>query len=180
MSGRVAVHVVLLIGLVLTSCGGPPNPLKGTWIATPRYREADNSLCRVRITPQKGDKPYYAFFVLTLLNKSETELSIDWNKSRYVHDGRPQGMLVFEGIDPQAVKNQTVPEESVSPGDRLARNLMPMRLIAWSSIKEKTTNARAINPGMLPAGENGILLYLRQADGSPITIPLSVSLSLEK
>lgn len=180
MSGRAVAHIVLLIGLLLPSCSGPPNPLKGTWIATPRHHEVNNSFCRVRMTPQKGDKPYYAFFALTLVNKSDTALSIDWNKSRYVHGGTPQGMLVFEGIDPQAVKTNTVPVESIPPGDRLERNLMPMRLIAWSPIKEKTANARAIKPGMLPAGKNGILLYLHQAGGSPVTIPMSVSLSLEQ
>ena len=180
MSGRAVAHIVLLIGLLLASCSGTPDPLKSTWMATPRYHETDNSFCRVRVTPQKGDKSYYTFFTLTLQNKGDTALSIDWNKCRYVHGDKPQGMLVFEGIDPQAVKTNTVPVESIPPGERLTRNLMPMRLIAWSPIKEKTTDARAISPGMLPAGKNGILLYLRQADSSPITIPLSFSLSLEK
>lgn len=179
MVGRLAPPIVLLFVLILASCNGASSPFKGTWIASPPYQEADNALCKARITPQKGNNTYYAFFMLTVVNKSDAMLTIDWNTSRYVHDGAPQGMLVFEGIDPETVKNRTVPAESIAPGGRLDREVMPMRLIAWSPIREKNTDARSINPGMLPAGENGIRLSLQQQD-TKVTIPLSVFLSLDQ
>ncbi|WP_419663049.1 hypothetical protein Dvar_35250 [Desulfosarcina variabilis str. Montpellier] len=180
MSGRFVHPITALIIFILASCSGAPTDFKGTWNATPGYHEVVNSVYKVRLTPQKGSNSYYAFFLLSLVNNSGTALSIDWNASRYVHGGKPEGRLVFEGIDPQAVKTHTVPIESIPPGGQLERKLMPMRLIAWNPIKEKTADARGIAPGMLPAGENGVLLSLRQAGGSPQTISLSVSLSIEK
>lgn len=179
MAGRFAPSLVVLIVLLLASCSVAPTPFKGTWVTRPHYHEVDNSLCKARITPQKGNNAYYAFFMLTVVNKSDAVLTIDWNTSRYLHNGTPQGVLVFEGIDPEAVKNSAVPLEPIAPGGQLERNLMPMRLIAWTPIKERKANARGISPGMLPAGKNGILLSLRQAENR-MTIPLSVFLSLEK
>jgi hypothetical protein len=179
MAGRFASSIAVLIVLIQASCSVAPSPFKGTWIASPHYHEVDNSLCMARLTPQKGNNAYYAFFMLTVMNQSDTVVTIDWNTSRYVHNGTPQGMLVFDGIDPEAVKNRTVPLEHIAPGGQLERNLMPMRLIAWSPIREKNANPRGISAGMLPAGKNGILLSLRQAENR-VTIPLSVFLSLEK
>jgi hypothetical protein len=103
---------------------------------------------------------------------------IDWNASQYLFNGKPQGLLVFEGIDPEAVKNAMVPPDTVAPGASFSLEIMPMRLIAWSPIKEKTAAGRSISPGMLPIGENGILLALRHGNGH-ITIPLSVRISKE-
>ena len=171
--------IVVWIVLFLASCSGAPSPFKGTWVATPTFREVDNSLYKARITPQKGDNPFFVFFHLSFLNKTDEELTIDWNASRYLHGGTPQGVLVFEGMEPEAVKKGTVPIETIAPGGHLERKLMPLRLIAWNPIKEKTSKTRGITPGMLPAGENGIRLSLRQA-GERVTIPLSILLSLEK
>jgi hypothetical protein len=178
-AGRLFSAGMVLMVVLLAGCSSTPSPFKGAWTANPDFAEVDHALCTARITPLKGDNTYYAFFLLSLVNKTEGELLVDWNASRYLAGGKPQGMLVFQGIDPEAVKNGTLPLEPIAPGGRLERNLMPMRLIAWSPVREKTSATRAITPGMLPAGENGVLLALRQA-GRPITIPLSVRLDLEQ
>jgi hypothetical protein len=178
MVGRFTSGILVLVVLSLASCSVVSSPFKGLWIAKPEFREVDNALCSVRIAPQKGNNSYYAFFQLTIVNRSDDELMLDWNESRYLVGGKPQGVLVFEGIDPEAVKSGAVPLETIPPGGRLERNLMPMRLIAWNPIKENTAASRGITPGMLPAGENGIRLSLRHAN-SRVTIPLSVLLSRE-
>ena len=178
MIGRFISFTVVLIALAAAGCSGVPSAYRGTWHADPQWLEVDNAICKVRITPQKGGKAYFAFFLLSLENKSDAELTVDWNESRYLYGGKAQGMLVFEGVDPKAVKNGTVPLETVAPGSRLTRELMPARLIAWTPIRDNTANARAITPGMLPAGENGVRLSLRQANAR-VTIPLSVLLTLE-
>ena len=147
-------------------------------MAQPEFVEVDNHLLNARITPQKRQTPYYTFFLLTLTNKSNADLMIDWNASQYLFNGRPQGELVFEGIDPIAVKNAKVPPQTVAPGAAFSLEIMPMRLIAWSPIKEKTLGGRSISPGMLPIGENGIRLAVRH-ENRDITIPLSVHISRE-
>ncbi len=176
---RLGAVLIVLTLLPLISCSGVASPVKGSWKTTPPFDEVDDSICTIRITPQQDDTPYYAFFLLSVVNKGDEELAVDWNTSRYLFGGKPQGKLVFEGIDPKAVKNNTVPLETVPVGGRLERKIMPMRLIAWNPLRDKTVDARSITPGMLPAGDNGIRLALHQA-GTSVTIPLSVFLFLEK
>lgn len=166
---------LLLLGLVLWNCSGLQHPPPARWAAQPPYREVDARQFTARIEPQKGEYAYFAFFVLTLTNKSGADLTIDWNASRYLYHGEPQGVLVFEGIDPAAVKTASVPPEKVAPGAVLSRQIMPMRRIAWAPVKAHTESGRSILPGMLPAGENGVLLYIQHADGQ-VTLPLSVHL----
>ncbi len=178
MNCRRTVGFLLLIGLALWGCSGVQPPSSSAWIAQPEFVEVDNHLLTARITPQKGEYPYYAFFLLTLTNKSSADLIVDWNASRYLFNGRPQGVLVFEGIDPAAVKNAMVPSETVAPGAVFTLEIMPMRLIAWSPIKENTAGDRSISAGMLPVGENGIHLAVRHENGH-ITIPLSVRIFRE-
>ncbi len=178
MNCRRTVGYLLLIGLALWGCSGMQSPSNAVWMAQPEYFEVDNPLFSARITPQKGRFPYYTFFLLTLKNKSNADLVVDWNASQYLFNGRPQGVLVFEGIDPVAVKNAMVPPQTVAPGADVSLEMMPMRLIAWSPIKERTAGGRSISPGMLPIGENGIRLVIRHEKGS-ITIPLSVHISRE-
>jgi hypothetical protein len=103
---------------------------------------------------------------------------VDWNASRYLFNGSPEGVLVFEGIDPERVKTATVPMETIAPGALFSRVIMPLRLIAWSPLKESTASSRSITPGMLPAGENGIRLAV-QHDTGPIAIPLSIRIVRE-
>jgi len=178
MNCRRAIGFLLLIGLALWGCSRVQSQTRAAWVAQPEFVEVDNDLLNARITPQKGQTPYYTFFLLTLTNKSNANLTIDWNASRYLFNGRPQGALAFEGIDPIAVKHAKVPLQTVAPGAAFSLEIMPMRLIAWSPIKEKTLNGRSISPGMLPIGENGIRLAVRHQNRD-ITIPLSVHISRE-
>lgn len=176
MNCRRMTAFILVIGFALWGCTGIQSPSKWIWIAQPDFIEMDNQLLNARIEPQKGESPYYAFFLLTITNKSSTELIIDWNASQYLFNGRPSGKLVFEGIDPEAVKSATIPMEVVAPGSVATREILPLRLVAWSPIREKTANGPSITPGMIPAGENGIRLAVRYADRQ-MTIPLSIRIS---
>jgi hypothetical protein len=178
MHDRFTLITALWIALILAGCSNGPSPINGTWTAAPEFREVNNSFCQARLTPQKDDRAYYSFFLLTLVNRSDEDLVFDWNASRYLFDGKPKGALVFAGIDPEAVKNGTIPIETVPPGGRLERILMPKRLITWNSIQHQSPGNRGITPGLLPAGDNGVLLSFRQA-GVRVTMPLSVSIALE-
>lgn len=166
----------LILGMGFWSCSSLHQSPTAGWIAQPEYREVDAPQFTARIAPQKGEYAYFTFFVLTLSNKSDADLMVDWNASRYLYKGYPQGVFVFEGIDPAAVKTATVPLEKVAPGTIFSRKVMPMRLIAWAPLKERTASGRSILPGMLPVGENGILLSIQHADGQEV-LPLSVTIS---
>jgi hypothetical protein len=178
MNCRRTIGFLFLMGLALWGCSGMQTPSNTVWSARPEFFEVHNQLLSARLEPQKGEYPYYDFFLLRLTNKSDTDLIVDWNASQYVFKGRPQGVLVFKGIDPAAVKNASVPGDAVAPGEVFSREIMPIRLIAWSPIKEETAGSQGISPGMLPAGENGIHLTVRHHNGK-MTIPLSVRISRE-
>jgi hypothetical protein len=166
----------LILGMGFWSCSSVHQSPAAGWMAQPAYQEVDALQFAVRIEPRKSKYAYYDFFLLTLINKSDADLVIDWNASRYLHKGNPQGVLVFEGIDPAAVKTATVPLEKVAPGTIFSREIMPMRLIAWAPVKAQTASGRSILPGMLPVGENGILLSIQHADGRAV-LPLTVTIS---
>lgn len=172
------VGFLFLICFALWGCSGVQSPSRMVWTATPEIRTVDNQLFRASVEPRKGESPYYAFFLLTVKNRSDRDLVIDWNASRYLFNGKPQGLMVFQGIDPAAVKTETVPPETIAPGEVFSREIMPMRLIAWSPIKEKTSSDRSITPGMLPVGENGIRLAVQHKDGE-LAVPLSIRISSE-
>jgi hypothetical protein len=173
------IGFIIPIWLALIGCSGVQTLSNVVWTAQPESREVDNPLFLAEFEPQKREYPYYASFLLTLTNKSDADLIVDWNASRYLIDGRSQGVFVFEGVDPTMVKNATIPAEAVAPGAVFSREIMPLRLIAWSPIKEKTTTHRSISPGILPVGENGIRLAIRH-NGEQMTIPLSIRIVKEE
>ncbi|MGA6925669.1 MAG: hypothetical protein WBY88_08305 [Desulfosarcina sp.] len=167
-----AAGSIIALCMILWGCNTGPTPSETMWMADPPFQEVEQPPFRVRLTPEKNQTPTYVVFLLTIANTDETDLIVDWNESRYVFNGRPQGPLVFEGIDPAAIKNATVPPERIAPGATLSRQIMPLRLIAWSPVKEKTARSQSIAPGMLPAGENGIRLSIEYQD-QRTTIDLS-------
>ena len=178
MDCRRTVGLLFLIGLALWGCSGIQTPSNSVWIAQPAFLVVDNQLLKARLEPKKGAYNYYASFLLTLTNKSNANLIVDWNACQYLFNGKPQGVLVFEGVDPAAVKKAMIPAQTVVPGAVFSIEIMPMRLIAWSPIKEKTASGRSISPGIFPPGENGIRLAVRH-ENELITIPLSVRISRE-
>lgn len=179
MHGRRTIGFMFLMGLALWGCSGTQSPSNAVWTAQPVFLEVDNQLFRARIEPQKRESPYYTFFLLTLTNKSDADLIVDWNASEYLFNGSPQGVFVFEGLDPATLKTAQVPSETVAPGTVFSREIMPLRLIAWSPLSEKTSRSPRIRPGMLPAGENGIRLAVGHENGQ-MTIPLSMRIAREE
>ena len=130
MNCRRTIGCLVLIGLsLLAGCSGMPSPSAVAWTAQPEFRDVDNPLFKATIVPQKGTAPYYTSFLLTVANKSDADLVVDWNACRYLFNERPEGALVFEGIDPEKVKTKTVPAETIAPGTRFSRVIMPLRLM---------------------------------------------------
>lgn len=170
--------MVVLIWLTLWACNSAQSPVRAIWTAQPETFTADNQLFEAKLTPRKGEYPFFTFFHLTLSNKSDAALIVDWNTSQYLFNGKAQGMLVFEGIDPETIRAASIPSDTVVPGAVFTRDIMPLRLIAWSPIRDKSPGRASITPGMLPAGQNGIRLAVRHAKGQ-MSIPLSVQIQRE-
>ncbi len=175
--GRIGLIGVIV--LVMINCSGSESLTKGVWTATPAFIRSTRPTLDVTITPGKGKNPYYAFFKVTIINNGQTDLAIDWNRCRSQYNGADQGMLVFEGIDPKAVKTATIPPDIIPAGKSASRIVMPATRIAWNPIHEKTAEGRGISPGILSEGEHGIRLNLLRG-GDPVTISGSFHIRLVK
>ena len=118
--------------------------------------------------PVKGQKNAYSAFRLTVVNKTEAALKIDWNRSRYLLNGKTAGGFVFKGISPEQIKEGTIADDVVAAGARLTKIIAPAGLIAFAPMANKGVGiaAEGISAGALPEGDNGIFLVLSSPDGS--------------
>jgi hypothetical protein len=164
MKRRKTIGWMLGILFFIVGCKSGPAPSQTNWVAQPTKAEKETPFFKIAIEPQKGNNPYFSSFLLTVENKTDADLSIDWNRCRYLFNGKPKGLFVFEGIDPASIQTATVPSEVIPPDVVYTKEIMPHRLIAWSPIKEKTQEDRSILPGMFPEGENGAQLVIQNGE----------------
>jgi hypothetical protein len=69
-------------------------------ISTLEIQTVDNSYYTAQFQTLAEDKNYFDSFRLRVINKTRKDFEIDWNKTRYLYNGRDIGIFVFEGIKP--------------------------------------------------------------------------------
>ena len=155
---RAAKITILLF--VLTGC--TPMPMK-TWTSSPVKQTAQNPYYEVRFEPLKQNNNFFEMFRLTVINKSDKNLTIDWNKTRYIFNGRTRGVFVFKGINPEDIKNLTIPADTVPPRAKFSKEIAPAKLVAFAPIGDRSISAAksGFSPGVIPEGENGMYLVIR-------------------
>lgn len=113
-------------------------------------------------------KNYFDSFRFVLTNKSDTDLQIDWKNTFYLHNGKKFGRWGSENWTvEQLLEKEQQPVDpliTVAPGTTLSRIIFPLRLVARSTLAEKTGDDAKISRGIIPEGESGILLTVRQGD----------------
>jgi hypothetical protein len=131
------------------------------WQSRPTVQTEKGPLVDVRLEPLKNGKRFFVAFRLDITNHSAHQVSIDWNKTRYLHNGRTNGAFVFRGIDPAAIK-AAIPPDTIAPGATFSREIFPAHLVAFTPMREEVLDAKGqgLFPGPLPAGENGIRLII--------------------
>ena len=175
MHSVIRIGIVVAIGLALTiSTGCAPTKV---WISSPEIQTAGNPYYEARLEPVTGKYSFFISFHLTVTNKSNKNLIINWNKTRYIHNGRRAGVFVFRGIKPEDIKNLTIPHDIIPAGDIFSKVISPYKLSALAPIRD-SSKAKAesrIIPGIIPNGKNGILLVVRQ-NGKEVVELMSVSI----
>lgn len=158
---RIVLGVMIGIALII---GPGCAPSKKVWVSNPVFQTAHNPYYNARIEPLTRERDFFVSFRLTVSNKMDKNIEIDWNKTRYIHNGRTLGGFVFKEIKPEDVKNATIPPDTILAGGFFSREIMPYKLLARAPIRVrgKGINESGIQPGILPNGENGILLVVRQ------------------
>lgn len=150
----------VLVILLLTACV----PAK-TWISQPTRAEVQNADFTARLTPQKRDKAHFVSFRLVVQNNAGAPIQIDWNRSRYLCNGKFFGPVVFPDIDPAAIK-KSIPPDTIPAGGTFNKEVFPLKLVAFAPMREDILDGegRGLYPGPLPEGKNTIDLVIRVGD----------------
>jgi hypothetical protein len=139
------------------------------WVSNPVSRTAENNIFKAQLEPGKEGKRTFVSFRLVLVNKTGDPIKIDWNQTRYLLNGKPNGRFWFRGIDPRTIKDN-IPPDIIPGGSRLEKLIFPVKLVAFAPIQDDTLRdgGPGIYPGPMPQGENGIYLVVTQ-NGKKIT-----------
>lgn len=117
----------------------------------------------IEVSAIKKDFVHHNMFRLTVSNTGSIPVSVDWNQSRWLINGKDGGKFVFMGINPADIKENNVSDTIVPPSQREKMEIAPQKLIAWEPLKYKTNRSgSSISAGMLPKGNHGIHLVLKQ------------------
>ncbi len=132
---------------------------------------------QVEFRPVKGGKPFYSAFAITISNTGTDALTVDWQATRYLHDGKSKGRFMFAGLTAEAIR-RALPSDTVAPGGRLEREIWPIELVAMAPYRDYSVKAGAsgFSRGVIPAGQNGIRLVLHTG-GKTAVETLSVRIS---
>lgn len=153
--------VPALIFVILSASACTKNKI---WQSDPVQQTFNSRSYNVDFEPVKKDTDFFNWFRLTLRNKSNHDLEIDWNRTRYIHNGKDGGLFVFEGVVPAAVKTATIPGAVIPAGETFTRDIVPFKLIGFTPLRKQSidTERNNIVAGLIPEGENGISLVIRQ------------------
>ncbi len=175
MHNAIRIGILVTIGLALTIITGCATAK--VWISNPEIQTSGNSYYEARLEPVTGKYSFFVSFHLTVTNKSDNNLKINWNKTRYIHNGRRAGVFVFKGIKPKDIKNLTIPPDIIPPGGTFSKVISPYKLLARAPIRDSSKNKveSSIMPGIIPNGKNGILLFVSQ-NGKEVVEQMSVSI----
>ena len=157
MGKKVALSIIFIL-FVFTGCVSST-----VWRSTPIVQNAENEYYEAQLEPLTNDHKFFVSFRLTVTNKTAKNLEIDWNKTKYVHNGRTMGGFVFKGIKPEDIKNSTIPADTILAEDTFSKVISPYKLVAWAPLRESSVGETesSIYPGILPEGENGMVLVVR-------------------
>ena len=157
MKGRTIWLLICLIPIMF-SCA----PTR-TWTSVPTVQTTENAVFSARLEPLRWgqDVTYFNAFRLTVSNKTDDDLEIDWTHTLYLINGHPDSRFIWAGIGKENVNNP--PPDIVSAGRNFSRIVVPLRMIAWKPLNSASSR-QAFTAGPLLEGRNGIDLIIRQGD----------------
>lgn len=170
--------VLTIIFIVFGSTGCSTTKV---WTSIPQIRAIENPYYKVRFEPLRKTDAFFVAFRLEVDNQTDTDLKIDWNKTQYLLNGRAHGGFVFKGIDREKIRKLAIPDDVVYSGQTFSKEISPYTKLARAPIRTKgrSEGEAAIQSGILPEGENGIVLVIRK-NGDEIRERISVDIEVEQ
>ncbi len=165
--------ILLFLLLFITGCTPAATTI---WKSTPEVQTSGTEVYEAHLEPvTTGKGPFFDSFRLIITNKKDRDLLIDWNRTRYVESGKRHGGFVWEGIDPDQVRDASVPPDIVPPGSTFSRVIFPHKKLAYAPGYQP---GQKISGGLIPEGENGIDLVVK-LDGKTFRHRITVRISEE-
>jgi hypothetical protein len=172
---RLAVLVVLAVlsVIALVGCANPsPARQEYVWESQPARQHASNEHFDVELEPifKKSISGFGPMgcqsFNLKLVNKTDKNIEINWNKTLYINKGQTSGDFMFEGIVYKDRNNPKLPD-IIFPKVEFNKVIYPNNLISFY---------RSWYHNNMQQGENGVYLSV-VIDGKEINEKLTVNLS---
>ncbi|MFP5211862.1 MAG: hypothetical protein ACLGPL_00645 [Acidobacteriota bacterium] len=175
MKTTVSLLAILLV-TVFAGMAGAQNYYGGSAHTPPTQAcqlspTASNDLFDSHISLLRDGEGWPVGFQLSLENKTNQELTIAWDDTQYLRNGKENGKFMFEALP---TKEATQPKEApttVGPGGTLAVNIWPEATLFQSGPKlGYTRNA-------FTRGEQGVALAVKTKDGPEVNERLAIDIA---
>jgi hypothetical protein len=148
-----------------------------TWVSEPDTGAASNNYFQAKLVPLKQGNNFFVTFRVEVKNLTQQDMSINWNKTYYMHNGKEYGIFVFKDITPEDVKNRNIPLDTIPPGANYTKVVAPFKLLSRAPLRV-TGETGGIKGGILPEGKNAMRLVVEQG-GREFTEMMEVIISEE-
>jgi hypothetical protein len=154
----------------LTGCAGTLPP-PAQWKSEPDIVMVEYERFRVHLKPVFGNSGGCEAFVLSIVNKTDKNIRVNWNKTLYISGGHAAGGLMAEGAVSKDRDNPKPPD--VVPGNAtLTRTIWPDNLAHYDTGRKGGWRHEA-----MPPGENGAYVSL-SINGREVSESLIFRLSI--
>lgn len=140
----------LFLSLLLIGVGCATKPV---WKSEPNTRQVENEYFYATMSPIFMFDGYKGFLI-TILNKSASNIEVLWNKTFYLYNGERNGDFMLEGMR-FSDRKKTKPHDIIVSGRLFSMEIFPSRLAELSSL------AKAWIRDSMKPGENGIHLTVK-------------------
>jgi hypothetical protein len=152
--------LIAALGLVWAGCAPKKQFI---YTSRPTAQSVSNAIFDARIEPVKDGNPYFVGFRLTVKNNTSGPLEINWDKTRYLHNGTDQGRLVFKGIKPESMK-AGIPNAVIPAHGELLKQISPLVTVGFTPARYSAGPEHpTFVPGALPRGKNSVMLIMEQS-----------------
>jgi len=136
------IGIAFVLCVLVAGCATIPSQPATTATSKPvkyscasNIQTCSNEFYDAYITPMLLKKYWgaegYIGFELTIENKTDEDLELDWNRTLFIQDGRTNGGFMFEGVVYRA-RNNPKPPDIIFSGSRFSKQILPSNLVYFS------------------------------------------------